>query len=131
MCTPSLYIEKTNTFPGPDSSVLLYSSQRSLGLHCKSTQDVCLSGRNNVPDITNPTMLKDAFIEEVESWFASDEVENPKTFVWDKLQKKWIVATDPFLKNLRHYNIFSIDSLRAVRILCDRSLYEWKKLSPL
>ncbi|GFR10127.1 kelch repeat and BTB domain-containing protein 3 [Trichonephila clavata] len=60
---------------------------------------------------------------------ASDEVENPKTFIWDMLKKKWIVATDPFLKNPRHYNIFCIDSLRAVRILCDRSLYEWEKLS--
>ncbi|GFU38212.1 kelch-like protein 12 [Nephila pilipes] len=60
---------------------------------------------------------------------ASNEAENPKTFSWDSVQKKWMETTDPFLQNLRHYSIFCIENQRILRSLCDRSLYEWKKLS--
>ncbi|GBN50074.1 hypothetical protein AVEN_163975-1 [Araneus ventricosus] len=65
------YVGQENTFPGPDSNGLLYSSQTSPDSHWRTIHGVCRSGGNNVPDRINPTLLKDTVTEVVESGFGA------------------------------------------------------------
>ncbi|XP_035205839.1 kelch-like protein 10 [Stegodyphus dumicola] len=56
------------------------------------------------------------------------EVKKPKSFVWKKDLEEWEEVKDPIYKRLRHSHICCFDNKRILKLLRNRTSFEWEKI---